>query len=119
MRLEEDPFLGDWLEGFAPSSEAFDWDEGNQGKNLRHSITDAEIESLLWRREFTFAGRILEPAHAEWRGLILGLAENGRLWALIFTLRQGRIRPISCRPARDTERRLYEARIKQEEGGGA
>ena len=95
-----------------PDFEAFDWDRGNQMKNLKHKLTSAEVESIFGQ-PYVFAGRITEPAHEEWRGLILGKTYQGREVALIFTRRGEKIRPISCRSMRPAERRIYENTTKE------
>ena len=104
-----------WLRDFVPNSENFDWDDGNRHKNLKHGISCEEVESLFRQDRYIFAGRISEPAHPEWRGLILGRGDSGRALTLIFTRRGERLRPISCRPMREGERRFYEASIQSKE----
>ena len=47
MKLEADPFTVQWLEDFVADSEAFEWDRGNQAKNLKHGLTLEEIESVF------------------------------------------------------------------------
>ena len=104
-----------WLRDFVPDPENFDWDDGNRHKNLKHGISCEEVESLFCQDHYIFAGKIIEPAHPEWRGLILGHGDSGRAVALIFTRRGGKLRPISCRPMREGERRFYEASIEAKE----
>ncbi|OFV96375.1 MAG: hypothetical protein A3H28_03975 [Acidobacteria bacterium RIFCSPLOWO2_02_FULL_61_28] len=84
----------------------------NQAKNLNHGLTLEDMESVFWQ-SYVFAGRIVEPAHSEWRGLILGQTSQGRRVALIFTRRGEKVRVISCRPMRPAERRLYEGSTTQ------
>jgi len=108
MRLVLDEHAAAWLAEFIPDSENFDWDKGNIQKNLKHRISSDDIESIFWQMEYIFAGKIIEPRHAEWRGLILGQTEKGQFVALIFTRRGENLRPISCRPMRLNERRVYE-----------
>ena len=67
MKLEPAPFTVQWLEEFIPDSDGFEWDQGNQAKNLKHGLTREDIESVFLQ-SYVFAGRIVEPAHAEWRG---------------------------------------------------
>ena len=107
MKLEPDPSTVEWLDDFVADSEAFEWDRGNQAKNLKHGLTLEDIESVFWQ-PYVFAGRIAEPAHSEWRGLILGQTSEERRVALIFTRRGEKVRVISCRSMRAAERRLYE-----------
>jgi len=61
----------------------------------------------MLRHPALFAGRIAEPAHEEARWLLLGIDDGGRALALVFTRRGRRLRPVSCRPMRRNERRLY------------
>ena len=114
MKFTPDPLVGLWLRDFVPDPENFDWDDGNRRKSLKHGISCDEVESLFRQDRFIFAGRIIEPAHTEWRGLVLGEAGSGRAVALIFTRLGEKLRPISCRPMREGERRYYEASIQAE-----
>jgi len=100
-----------WLESFVPDSESFDWDDGNIDKNQKHGVKDREIEGVFSEFEYIFAGKIVEPAHDEWRGLILAVGEGGRYLALIFTQRGEKLRPISCRSMRKEEKKIYEKAI--------
>lgn len=108
MRYIPDEIAASWLSYFVPDPDNFDWDEGNILKNLKHEISSDDIESIFRQQSYYFAGEIVEPLHDEWRGLILGRTDNGQLVTLIFTRRGEKLRPISCRPMRPNERRLYE-----------
>ncbi|OFW40322.1 MAG: hypothetical protein A3J28_10705 [Acidobacteria bacterium RIFCSPLOWO2_12_FULL_60_22] len=88
-------------------SGASEWHWGNQAKNLKHGLTLEDMESVFWQ-PYVFAGRTVEPAHSEWRGLFLGQTSQGRRVALIFTRRSEKVRVISCRAMRPAERRFYE-----------
>lgn len=107
MKLSPDPQAEGWLERFGARAEDFDWDEGNRGKNLKHGVPDPAIESLF-EAPAVFMGRIIEPAAGEWRGLLLGTDSSDRPLALIFTIRENKLRPICCRPMRAQEKRKYE-----------
>ncbi len=113
MKFVPDGEASLWLRDFAPDADNFDWDAGNRSKNEKHDVQSEEIESIFYREKFLFAGRIIEPEHDEWRGLILGVSGEGRSLTLIFTRRGDKLRPISCRPMRQSERRLYEASIQE------
>jgi uncharacterized DUF497 family protein len=78
---------------------------------MKHDVRGGEVESIFYGQKFVFAGRIVDPPHDEWRGLVLGQSVAGRPLALIFTRRGDKVRPISCRPMRTGERRLYETSI--------
>jgi len=95
MKLVGDPEAEAWLE--ALSAEAFEWDSGNRSKTARSSSR----------------GRIVDPVHDEPRWLLLGETNAGRRLALIFTRRGSKLRPISCRPMRRNERKVYdEAKVE-------
>lgn len=103
MKLAADPAVAAWLLG----QPAFEWDTGNSTKSMvKHGNSTAEVESLL-EHPVVLAGRIVEPAHAEPRWLLLGQSTGGKLLALVFTRRGDRLRPISCRAMRRTERSQY------------
>jgi len=114
MKLTRDNAVAHWLQNFIPDPDNFDWDEGNVRKNLKHGYSSEQIESLFRQTEYIFAGKIIEPSHDEWRGLILGLTEGGRTTALIFTRRGEKLRTISCRPMRKNERRFYETTTQKD-----
>ena len=112
MKLAPDAQADAWLRDLEYGPEDFDWDKGNSTKNAKHGVEDDEIESIF-SGEFAFAGRIVEPDRGEWRGLALGRSERGRHLALVFTRRADKLRPISCRPMRQEERRLYEEKVQR------
>ena len=95
-----------WLDDLVGSSRDFDGDAGNRLKSEKNDVVATQVEQIL-RHPVLFAGRIVEPAHEEPRWLLLGIDGSGRPLALIFTRQGRRLRPISCRPMRRSERRLY------------
>ena len=107
MKLVPEVGLDDWLAGIEGEPDEFDWDPGNRGKGQKHAVEPSEVESLFHRTVF-LAGRIVEPAHDEPRWLLLGETDTGRRLALIFTRRKEKLRPITCRAMRRTERRQYD-----------
>ena len=115
MKLIADAVAASWLEEFIPDSDNFDWDAGNVHKNLKHGLSANDIESIFWEYEYLFVGKIVVPAHEEWRGLILGETASEQCVALIFTRRGEQLRPISCRAMRTNERRFYEEEKKRKE----
>ena len=102
-----------WLKDFPATAESFDWDAGNRGKNAKHGVSDEAIEGLF-RQPTVFVGRVTEPAQDEPRWLLLGIDATQRHLALILTRRDNRIRPISCRPMRTGEKRIYEESCEEE-----
>lgn len=107
MKIAPDTSVQKWLEQFSPLSENFDWDDGNRNKNRKHGVEWEDVESIFFG-DFIFEGRITEPAHSESRYLILGKDWHGRFLTLIFTIRKGKPRAISCRKMRTKERERYE-----------
>ena len=84
----------------------FEWDEDKRRSNLRkHGIDFLRAQQL-------FDGRpVYESSndrHLEIRNLTTGLIE-GKFYTVIWTLREGRVRIISCRRAWDAEERTYRA----------
>jgi uncharacterized DUF497 family protein len=112
VKLEPDSRLDEWLGGITGAPEQFEWDAGNQAKTRKHDVETSDVQSLFHRDVF-LAGRIVEPVHDESRWLLLGETDEGFRLALIFTRRGDLLRPISCRPMRRNEQRLYdEAKAK-------
>ena len=67
-----------------------------------------EIESVFEIKMAVTLGHQVSPSVAEERLCIVGPTESGRMLSVVFTLRDGRVRPISGRPASRKERALYE-----------
>ena len=114
MKVAADAILGTWLEQFSGRPEDFDWDAGKRTKHRKHSVEPEDVHALF-RQRTVFLGCIVEPAHAEVRGLLLGQDASGRRLALIFTRRGARLRPVSCRAMRRHERKVYEEAIAKED----
>ena len=86
--------------------DGFEWDAGNTAKCRKHGMTIAEIEGV-------FDGPVtIVPDLAHWgtehrmRGI--GATMTGRTAFVVFTIRGGRIRPLSARFMHRRERRRYE-----------
>lgn len=107
MKISPDGSLDEWLSTIIGAAGQFDWDGGNRAKNRKHGVEPSEVESLFHHTVF-LSGRIVEPTHDEPRWLLLGETDAGRRLALIFTRRGNQLRPISCRPMRRNERKLYD-----------
>ncbi|MBI4126853.1 MAG: BrnT family toxin [Deltaproteobacteria bacterium] len=86
----------------------FEFDEEKSAGNRdKHGIDFVQAQDL-WKGPYVeFAAR----QEYENRFAIIGPRE-GQLYTCISTLREGRIRIISCRRARKEERKLYEKTIK-------
>ena len=107
MRLVEDPAAASWLDQLGGAAEDFEWDVGNRPKLEKHHVDQDDVMSMF-RSPIVFAGRIIEPAHNEPRWPVLGKSHGDRKLALILTRRGERLRPVSCRPMRRNERKVYE-----------
>ena len=107
MKFERDPDLVRWLELLTITKDSFQWDRGNVTKNAKHGVRKEEVEEVF-QNPFVLAGRILEPYHPENRWIMFGETLKGRRLTLIFTVRDGLIRPISCRSMRKEEGKYYE-----------
>ncbi len=87
----------------------FEWDSGNIAKNsIKHGVNMEEVETVFVYRLAVPIGRQVSPEVDEERLCIVGPSSEGRLISIVFTLRDGRVRPISARVASKKERSLYE-----------
>lgn len=95
----------------------FEWDSGNSQKSSKkHDISIEEIESVFEVKMAIPVGRQVYPIVKEERLCLVGPSKTGRMLSVVFTLRGGRIRPISGRPASRKERGLYEKVSKAIQG---
>lgn len=87
----------------------FEWDRGNATKSAtKHGVTTDEVESLFSLKLSVPLGRQTAPAVDEERLCLIGPSQEGRMLSVVFTLRDGRVRPISTRLASRKERKAYE-----------
>lgn len=87
----------------------FEWDSGNSSKStIKHGVSTLEVESVFQLKLAAPLGRQISPAVDEERLCLVGPSELGRVVSVVFTLRDGRVRPISSRPANKKELKLYE-----------
>lgn len=92
----------------APFRAVFDieWDDGNRAKCQKHGMSLFDIEVIL-----SSSPRIapdLKHSDQEQRFLAIGKSGTGRPGFVVFTLREGRIRPLSARFMHAKEARKYE-----------
>lgn len=93
----------------------FQWDMGNE----RHIIDDyplrantvEEVESLFYDPA-PLALPDLEHSGQEERFKLVATSNQNRILLVVYVIRNGQIRPISCRPASQNERNRY-AQITQ------
>lgn len=89
----------------------FLWDENNLEKLKKHTVTQEEVESVFFG-SFLFMGKIFEPPGSNWnenRYAILGRSKTNRTFAVVWTLRDEKIRSITCRGMRKNEKKNYNA----------
>ena len=92
----------------------FDWDEGNRTKSAaKHSVRTEEAEEVFTLGQAAPLGVQVSPLVHEERLGIVGTTSEGRILHVVFTLRDGKVRPISARPAHKKERELYEAYLRE------
>lgn len=92
----------------------FEWDKGNQSKiKEKHGISTEEIEAVFRSGAALPLGIQIRPMVEEQRLGIVGPTLSGRLLQVAFTLRDGKVRPISARPANPKERRQYEEILRK------
>jgi uncharacterized DUF497 family protein len=87
----------------------FEWDSANVSKSKqKHGVDTEEVESVFDLKLAAPLGRQVAPETSEERLCVVGPSSEGRLVSVVFTLRNGRVRPISSRLASRKERKLYE-----------
>ena len=95
----------------------FEWDDGNSAKSaVKHGIETGEVESVFELRLATPMGEQVSPEVHEERLCIIGPSTKGRLISVVFTIRDGKIRPISSRLASRKEKVKYDEIRKVIEG---
>ena len=100
----------EWLLEFLISQTdfIFEWDDGNSTKSLeKHGIDNDLVESIFYDPNLLALGEQFQPTVNEARYGILGKAADKEVLFVCFTIREGKIRPISSRVANQKERGLY------------
>ncbi|QQR80590.1 MAG: BrnT family toxin [Deltaproteobacteria bacterium] len=86
----------------------FDWDQWNREKSeKKHGVTSIECEQVFFNKPLII---VHDEKHSkdEIRYFSLGKTHGKRGLAVIFTLRNKKIRVISARPMSRQERKVYE-----------
>lgn len=86
----------------------FEWDKGNLNKNRKHKVENIEAEEVFIDKKSITLEDERHTTDKEARYMILGVTRKKRKLSVIFTVRQNKIRVISCRDMSIKERRLYE-----------
>ena len=86
----------------------FDWDKGNQEKNwIKHKVSHKECEEFFLNNpENVF----IDEGHSdkEERFIAFLHTDKGRNLAIVFVIRENKIRIISARDQNKKERKKYE-----------
>ena len=87
----------------------FDWDDGNNRKNIKHGVSMAEAEQVFFNDPLLVV-EDSKHSHQEIRLHALGKTDASRCLHITFTLRKdGRmIRVISARDMHKKERAFYD-----------
>jgi uncharacterized protein len=88
--------------------EEFDWDAGNDLKNvIKHQVSIAEAESIFFNEPLII---VQDDKHSttEKRYFALGHTDADRNLLAVFTVRAKKIRVISVRDMSKKERAIYE-----------
>jgi uncharacterized DUF497 family protein len=85
----------------------FDWDTGNEQKNVKHGVSPAEAEQAFLNEPLVVLDD-LKHSDMEPRFHALGQTSEGRLLHITFTIRMSKIRVISARDMHRKERAIYE-----------
>ena len=88
--------------------ENFDWDDNNIEHIARHGVEPWEVEEALLGPYVV--GTDAYSVRGETRWGALGATDAGRILAVVFTRRHGKVRPITARDAEDKEKRRYRRR---------
>ena len=87
--------------------EGIEWDEGNRLKCQKHGVALEEIEAFFRSGTVQTAPDVAH-SEEEIRFLAIGTTPQKRPLFVVFTLRDGWIRPISARYMHEKEARKYE-----------
>ena len=85
----------------------FEWDPAKSESNQRkHGITSIVATQVFDDPDRRYSDST-RKSDREPRALVIGQISDGRLFTVVFTMRNGATRIISARRSRDAERRTY------------
>ncbi|PYV16607.1 MAG: BrnT family toxin [Acidobacteria bacterium] len=82
----------------------FDWDESNLRHLARHRISREEFEEAM-TNDPVYLGFSDETGGDRW--YVLGATSDLRVWYLVFTVRDQRVRPVTGWDAKKKLREMY------------
>lgn len=71
----------------------FDWDSENTKHLAAHKVTPAEFEQVLSNNPVDLDSDVID---GEERYRSIGLTSGGRLLLVVYTIRNGKIRPVTA-----------------------
>ena len=90
------------------NDEAFDWDDNNIEHIALHGVEPWEAEDALLDPYVIGADAYNVRGEVRWGAI--GATDAGRILAVVYTRRGGKVRPIMAKDAEDTEKRRYRRR---------
>lgn len=87
--------------------EGFEWDAGNLEHIQKHNVNYRECEEAFFNKPLVINE---DEAHSqgEKRFRVYGKTNRGRLIFMIFTIRNNKVRVISCRDQNKKERKEFQ-----------
>lgn len=87
----------------------FDWDQWNIQKNeIKHGVSQLEAESVFYDYNLVIFKDLKHSTKKEIRWISYGYSILNRILMTVFTIREEKVRIISCRLASKKERKIYE-----------
>lgn len=86
----------------------FEWDEGNEEHIVCHRVDPIEVEEALLDPGGVGSGAYDLGGELRWS--VIGATDAGRILLVVYTLRDGKVRPITARDANKTQKRRYRRR---------
>ena len=91
----------------------FDWDQWNVQKNeIKHGISRLEAESIFYDPKISIFEDIIHSSISEKRWICYGDSLTNKILMCAFTIRNKKIRIISCRTSSKKEKEIYETNKK-------
>jgi hypothetical protein len=75
----------------------FEWDDGNTDHIARHGVTPVEAEEVIAGDPIVLQ---VQYRYGERRVLCAGKTAKGRAIAVVYTVREGRVRVVTAFPAK-------------------
>ncbi|MGH9656135.1 MAG: BrnT family toxin [Bryobacteraceae bacterium] len=82
----------------------FDWDEENRKHLAVHKVTTAEVEHVLTNDPLDLDYELVDN---EERYRSVGLTSGGRVLSVAWTIRNGKVRPITAFPSGVADRKAF------------